>query len=92
MKLSFAFLLLSSSSCLLPIQAAKSQERGAISGTVVDENKAPVVKAEVNADPINNRPRSSLVRYVETDSNGHFLIDRLRLGKYKVFAKKEDAG
>lgn len=69
-----------------------AQDRGAISGTVVDENSAPVVKAQVNADPMDGRPTGSLVRYVETDSNGHFLIDRLEWGKYRVFAKKEDAG
>jgi hypothetical protein len=65
---------------------------GTISGTVVGEDGAPLVAAKVNADAVDNRPTGSLVRYVETDSNGQFVIDQLRWGKYRVFAKKEDAG
>lgn len=80
------------STCLLLAGINAAQDRGAIGGTIVDENGAPVVKAKVNADPADGRPRGSLVRYVETDASGHFLIDRLVWGKYKVFAKKEDAG
>ncbi len=84
--------LMSFLTCLVLGVAAVAQDSGAISGTVVDEDRAPLVKAEVNADAVDNRPTGSLVRYVETDSNGHFLIDRLPWGKYRVFARKEDAG
>jgi hypothetical protein len=78
--------------CLVLTVAAVAQDSGTISGTVLGENRAPLVKAQVNANPVDNRPTGSLVRYVETDSNGHFLIDRLPWGKYRVFARKEDAG
>src|SRR5690242_19934607 len=84
------FLIFLSSCFLVPRGAA--QDRCAISGTVVDENGVPLVLAKVNASPIDGRPTGSLVRYVETDSSGHFLIDRLHLGKYRVFAKKEEEG
>src|SRR5258708_34417383 len=32
------------------------------------------------------------IRYVETDENGFFLIDRLDFGKYYVGAMKEEEG
>jgi Carboxypeptidase regulatory-like domain len=64
---------------------------GTISGTVVDELGVPVVEAKVNAEPINGLPRASAIRYVKTDSHGHFSIDGLAWGKYKVFAMKEDS-
>jgi hypothetical protein len=92
MKYCFAISLICLSTCLLFNRTSTAQERGTISGTVVDENGATVNKAKVNADPVDNRPMGSLVRYVETDANGQFLIDRLAWGKYKVFAKKEDDG
>jgi hypothetical protein len=92
MKYIFAFFLVSLSTCLWLTVSTAAQDGGAITGTVVDENKVPLVKAKVNADPVDSRPTGSLVRYVETNSDGRFLIDRLPLGKYRVFAKKEDAG
>lgn len=78
--------------CVSIVAAAAPQDRGTISGTVTDEHNAPIAKARVNANPADGRPMASLVRFVETDENGHFLIDRLAWGKYKVFAKKEDLG
>ena len=68
------------------------QDIGAIRGTVVDENLIPVFGAKVNAEALDSRPTGSLVRYVESDSKGHFVIDRLGPGKYRVFASKEEAG
>lgn len=60
---------------------------GSISGTVVDERGASVSGAQVNVSPI-GFAQESLVRYVETDSEGYFSIDRLIWGTYKVFAMK----
>jgi hypothetical protein len=42
--------------------------------------------------PERRSAKGSLVRTVETDRTGHFEIDRLSWGRYKVFAKKEEAG
>jgi hypothetical protein len=77
---------------ILLADGARPQDTGLIRGTVTDENGAPIAKAKVNADPADGRPRASLVHFVETDEGGRFLIERLSWGKYKVFAKKEDAG
>lgn len=64
---------------------------GSISGTVVDQQGHAVSGASVNAGR-QGVPVSSIVRFVETDIEGHFVIDHLRWGKYNVFAMKESAG
>ena len=72
--------------------AVAAQQTGTISGTVVTAQSAPLSGAKVTVDPVDDRPRGSLVRQVETDAAGRFLVDRLIWGRYKVFAKKEAAG
>ena len=83
--LSIIFVLLTFSATA----SGPQQDAGSIRGTVVDENNVAVAGALVNADPLDGRPRGSLIRYVETDASGHFLIDRLGWGRYRIFAKKE---
>jgi hypothetical protein len=68
------------------------QNKGSIRGTVVNEGGIPINQAKVNADAMNGRIRATAIRYVETDEAGHFLIDQLEWGNYKVFALKEDSG
>jgi hypothetical protein len=46
----------------------------------------------VTATPIDGRTMMRLVRYVETDNDGRFLLDHLELGRYGVFAMKEESG
>jgi Family of unknown function (DUF6843)/Carboxypeptidase regulatory-like domain len=77
---------------LFLVAAASPQTSGIISGTVTDEQGAPIAKAKVNAEPANDRPTSTLVRFVETNQHGHFVIDKLAWGKYRVFAQKVEAG
>lgn len=69
-----------------------AQDTGAIRGTVVDEKGVALRKAKVNARPISGGPSKSIQHYVETDKEGHFLIDRLRWGTYGVFAMEEESG
>lgn len=69
-----------------------AEPNGSISGTVIDENGKPVSSALVRVDPINEGPRSGIVRQTETDKAGHFFIDTLQLDSYKVFAMKESDG
>jgi Carboxypeptidase regulatory-like domain len=75
--------------CALAL-AAQEQAQGLIRGTVVDQQGKPIAAAMVNADPIDGVVRHTLVRYVETDQEGHFSIDRLQWGRYRVYAKQED--
>lgn len=77
--------------CLICAIASAAQDRGSIQGVVVDETGAPVDGAKVHADSADSRARGSLVRYVESDAKGRYVIDRLEWGKYKLFAMKEDA-
>jgi hypothetical protein len=69
-----------------------AQQPGTIAGTVMDEVGKPLTGAHVIVDPADGRPRSSGLLIVETDKSGHFSIDSLALGTYKVFAKKDSAG
>lgn len=71
---------------------AVAQGLGSIHGSVVDERSSPIRGVLVNASVINGRPTSTLVRYVETDVDGRFVIDHLGWGAYAVFAKKEEDG
>lgn len=74
------------------ISPCAAQQSGLIRGSVVDDKGMPVAAARVSVDPLNGVPRSDLVREVETDKNGHFAMDNLELGSYKVFAMKESSG
>ena len=69
-----------------------AQNAGSIHGSVVDETGAPISGAKVNASLVNGRPMMKLVHYVETDQEGHFVIDGLEWGNYRVFAMKRESG
>jgi hypothetical protein len=77
---------------LLLFGFASGQSLGSISGTVLDEKGAPVVKAQVRVEPLDSRPMAMPVRMVETDKDGHFTMNSLALASYKLFAVKESAG
>ena len=63
---------------------------GTVEGTVLNEKGKPVVDAAVNVD--NGKPTIGAIRYFRTDKKGHFVIDHLAWGNYKVFAQKESEG
>jgi len=77
---------------LLSSLAMAAEHPGVIRGLVVDESGVPVAAVQVSIDAMDGLPRLAPVRMAETDKNGHFSIDNLELGSYKVFAKKESAG
>lgn len=78
--------------CLTYGQAAKSPQKdhGVIEGTVINEKGQPVPHAQAFTLP--NGPTIAAIRFVETDNNGHFRLDRMDWGTYHVFAKKISAG
>ncbi len=39
-----------------------------------------------------DRPIMGIVPHADTDADGHFVIQRLRLGKFRVSASKEEEG
>ena len=77
-------------SFLIPAQGTEVRE-GVIQGVVLGEGRQPVRGAKVHAE-LTGVPMSTLIRYVETDENGFFLIDQLEFGKYYVAAKNEEEG
>src|SRR2546430_16063216 len=77
-------------SLLIPAQGTEVWE-GVIQGVVLGEGRQPVRGAKVHAE-LTGVPMSTLIRYVETDENGFFLIDQLEFGKYYVAAKNEEEG
>lgn len=65
---------------------------GTIHGLVLNEIGTPVAKALVNADLVDGKIRAKALQYVETDEQGHFTIEHLEWGSYRLFTKKEQDG
>lgn len=85
--------LLSLALCVAALaKNATADEAGTIQGTVFNEKGEAVAKALVNADPVDRRMRAMPIRYVETNQEGQFTIDRLAWGAYRLFAMKEQEG
>jgi len=76
----------------ISVTRAAAQLPGVISGSVINERGLPVAQAQVRVDPLDGRPTIGAVRTVETDKDGHFIMNNLELITYKVFAMKESAG
>src|SRR5579871_63869 len=64
-------------------------QSGVIRGTVVDEVGQPIQAAKVHAE-LHGVPMAKAIRYVESDQNGEFAIDRLDYGTYDVNGQKEE--
>src|SRR5579884_1758349 len=75
-----------------PASHSVQNGNGTIEGIVVNEQQQPVVKALVNADPVDGKVRMTAVRYVETDERGRFAIQHLDRGTYRIYAMKEAEG
>lgn len=72
--------------------SALSQAIGSIQGKVVDDNGHALAGAQVQVDAADGKVRADFLRYQTTDKNGLFKFDRLAMGQYRVFAKKEADG
>jgi len=77
---------------VLLIGSAWAQDRGVITGTVLDENGTPVIKAKVLISEKGVRAMHRVLQFHETDANGRFRIAHVRWGTYLVTVGKEDAG
>jgi len=80
MRTLFSFTLLSVLSCSLFAQTF----RGGIQGTVTDTSGAAVVGADVTV----KSEGTGLVRSVQSDATGSYLVTELPLGNYRVSAAK----
>ncbi|MGD0872756.1 MAG: carboxypeptidase-like regulatory domain-containing protein [Bryobacteraceae bacterium] len=87
-----AFLLtLASVATAATICAQPRPSTGVIRGTVVNEYSQPVAGADVTAQ-LADELHQGLVRYVQTDAAGRFVINGLKSARYQVFAMKEADG
>jgi len=77
-------------SFLTPAQNTEIRE-GVIQGVVLDDVGNPLAGAKVHAE-LKGIPMAKAIRFVESDQNGFFLIDRLEFGSYFVGAMKEEDG
>jgi hypothetical protein len=79
-------------------QASDSEDRGSISGIVVDQLGNPVTNAHVTTRDLDLPPNTvevggGVVPYAETDVQGRFLFKGLKVGhRYKVYSEKEEDG
>lgn len=57
-----------------------------IEGTVTDDRQQPVSNVQAVLIPDLNRERIELFKAVTTDADGHFVLQGVAPGNYKVFA------
>jgi Carboxypeptidase regulatory-like domain len=69
-----------------------AQDRGVITGTVLDEHGSPVVKAKVLITEKGVFVAHRVLQFHETDADGRFRIARVPWGTYIITVGKEDAG
>jgi hypothetical protein len=63
-----------------------SSKAGQIDGTLVNEQSRPVPGAQAVLVPDQSRQRIELYKIAVTDQNGHFTIQGIMPGEYKIFA------
>ena len=73
------------------ICAQPGPSTGVIRGIVVNEYSQPVAGADVTAQ-LTDELHQGMVRYVQTDAAGRFVINGLKSARYQVFAMKEADG
>jgi len=92
MRAAFLLILVS----FAPATASPAQQvlngTGLVRGTVLDDHNQPLGDASVTLDLEDDRPGHRLVPRGKTDSEGNFVIDHLRWGKYRIGVGKEEAG
>jgi hypothetical protein len=68
------------------LQVVVSANSGQISGNVVDKDTKPVRGIPTVLIPDRNRDRRELFKFAQTDQNGHFIMNGISPGDYKLFA------
>jgi hypothetical protein len=68
------------------LQVVVSANAGQINGNVVDKDTKPVRGIPTVLIPDRNRDRHELFKFAQTDQNGHFIMNGISPGDYKLFA------
>ena len=77
---------------VLLVGSVCAQDRGIVTGTVLDEHGSPVVKAKVLITEKGTPFMHRVLQFHETDADGHFRVAHVPWGTYIVTVGKEDAG
>jgi hypothetical protein len=72
--------------------ASDPPNKGSINGRTLTESGQPEPGVQVTVDRADGAVHAKAIRYVETDANGIFVIDKLQWGTYRVETWKESAG
>jgi hypothetical protein len=68
------------------LQVVVSTNAGQIDGNVLDKDSKPVRGIPVVLIPDRNRDRRDVFKIVQSDQNGHFIMNGIAPGDYKLFA------
>jgi hypothetical protein len=68
------------------LQVVVSANSGQIDGNVLDKDSKPVRGIPTVLIPDRNRDRRDVYKIVQTDQNGHFVMNGIAPGDYKLFA------
>jgi protocatechuate 3,4-dioxygenase beta subunit len=68
------------------LQVVVSANSGQVNGNVVDKDSKPVRGIPTVLIPDRNRDRRDVYKIVQTDQNGHFIMNGISPGDYKLFA------
>jgi len=68
------------------LQVVISANSGQIDGNVLDKDSKPVRGIPTVLIPDRNRDRRDIYKSVQTDQNGHFVMNGIAPGDYKLFA------
>lgn len=68
------------------LQLVVSTRTARLEGTVLDQRQQPAPSVQVTLVPDQPRGRRDLYRTTTTNSSGHFVLEELAPGDYKVFA------
>jgi len=68
------------------LQVVVSANAGQIDGNVLDKESKPVRGIPTVLIPDRNRERRELFKFAQSDQNGHFIMNGIAPGDYKLFA------
>ncbi len=75
----------------LGLVGAGTADEGVIRGRTLTESGKPEPGVKIRVNRMDDRGQAKAIRYVETDPDGAFVMDKLAWGTYRVLTWKETA-